>query len=347
LIVDHLLPGFRGVEGEGSESFPGGLLTLRNGKKLGVIRIAAFRERAFPQECERTVQELRLRADAECNSDCEDKIQLATANRLSAEVVNRGEQLRALGASGIVVDVTNNGGGTDWYEAVSRSLSSVPLIDDHMGFIRHPHWTTDLESRLQSVEADLKSGAEPRSVLEKAAGLLRSAIARSKEPCDRSHVFSDGKLDCSLSVNDQLFWTGVLAYAKPGSFASLESKTVLFQPLLYNYSEDSHRLPLYVVVDYRSFSSAERFAALLQDNSAATIVGELTAGAGCGFTNDGIPSRLTHSGAEVKIPDCVGLRRDGSNGNDGVTPDALVPWSTRDTSFTKATKLLQALDKLR
>ena len=52
-------------------------------------------------------------------------------------------------------------------------------------------------------------------VLEEAAARLRSAIARSKEFCDRSRVFSDGRLDCSLVVSDLLFWSGVLPYASP------------------------------------------------------------------------------------------------------------------------------------
>jgi C-terminal processing protease CtpA/Prc len=36
-------------------------------------------------------------------------------------------------------------------------------------------------------------------------------------------------------------------------------------------------------------SAAEYFAAILKDNKAATIIGELTGGAGCGSTNGGIP----------------------------------------------------------
>jgi hypothetical protein len=131
----------------------------------------------------------------------------------------------------------------------------------------------------------------PGTASEEAASRLRLAIARSKERCDRRRVFSDGKANCSLEVDDLLFWSGVLSYAKPGSFAGLKSQTTLFHPLRYAYTENTQRLPLLVVVDRRTWSSAERFASLLQDNAAATIVGELTGGAGCGFTNGGIPPR--------------------------------------------------------
>lgn len=196
------------------------------------------------------------------------------------------------------------------------------------------------------MESDLNKGAAPRSVLEEAAGKLRSAITASQQPRDRSRVFEGGSLNCSLVLTNVLFWSGVLPYAKPGSFAALESKTTLFKPFQYEYMENSDRLPLYVAVDRRTWFSAERFAALLQDNGAAMIVGELTGGAGCGYTGGGIPTTLAHSGAQVKMPDCVGLRGDGSNANDGVTPDVLVPWAARDTPYTKANKLLVYLGKI-
>ena len=340
-----LLPGFAAAGGDDSQLFSGGLLTLAGGAKLGLIRIPLFTEHSFPGECEKTIREMQLTDESKCDKECEQAIALATANRLTAAIVSRAGQLRGMGASALLVDVTRNDGGSDWNEAVSRSLSSVPLTEDRRGFIKHEHWTTELQTQLHGVEADLKSGEEPRVVLEEAAVRLRLAIARSKEFCDRSRVFYDGRLDCSLVVSDLLFWSGVLPYARPRSFPALASRTTLFHPLQYKYSEDAHRLPLYVAVDRHSWSSAERFASLLQDNAAATIIGELTGGAGCGFTNGGIPTTLSYSHAQVRMPDCLGFRKDGSNGNDGVTPDILVPWAERDTPFTKANKLLRALDK--
>jgi len=117
----------------------------------------------------------------------------------------------------------------------------------------------------------------------------------------------------------------------------------IFHPLRYTYSENPDRLPLYVLVDRHTWSAAEYFAALLQDNRAAVVVGELTGGAGCGYTNDGIPTLLPNSGAKVRMPDCVRLRKDGSNEVAGVTPDVLVPWANWESPFTKADKMLRYL----
>jgi hypothetical protein len=339
------LPNFAEVIGEGADSFPGGLLTVNN-TKVGVLRIASFTEHSFPSACESAVRDMHLNDDSACDHCPRGDIAREAGNRLTEALVRRAQQLRALGASALLVDITHNSGGDDWNQPVVRSLSPIPLVEERSGFIKHPHWTAILEDRLQKVESDLSEGAEPRELLMEAARELRKDIALSKETCDRSRVFDDGILNCSLVVDGGLFWSGVLPYAKPGSFPKLQSRKILFEPLEYNYAESSNRLPLIVAVDVDTHSSAERFAALLQDNKAATVVGELTGGAGCGYVSEGIPTTLAKSGAQVKMPDCVGFRKDGSNANEGVTPDVYVPWQQRDTPYTRADKVRAALEKL-
>jgi hypothetical protein len=67
-------------------------------------------------------------------------------------------------------------------------------------------------------------------------------------------------------------------------------------------------------------------------------------GAGCGFTNGGIPTVLPRSGAHVRIPDCARLRADGTNAVAGVTPDVGLPLLDRDSPFQRATKVVAGLD---
>jgi C-terminal processing protease CtpA/Prc len=98
------------------------------------------------------------------------------------------------------------------------------------------------------------------------------------------------------------------------------------------------------VVDRNTWSAAEYFAAILQDNHAAQIIGEVTGGAGCGYTDGGIPAKLKNSGAELKMPDCVRYRADGSNEVNGITPDILLPWSGHDSDFQRLNGLLAALN---
>ncbi len=85
---------------------------------------------------------------------------------------------------------------------------------------------------------------------------------------------------------------------------------------------------------------------MLQDNWAATVVGIPTAGAGCGYTNGGIPVRLKMTGARVKVPDCVQFRRDMSNMVEGVTPDVLVPWRSYDAPSQRAARAETALGRV-
>jgi len=149
-----------------------------------------------------------------------------------------------------------------------------------------------------------------------------------------------------MLADDYLYASGVVPYASPGSFTGLKSQVDLFHPAQYTYSEDTKRLPLYVLVDKDTWSAAEYAAALLQDNKAATIVGEPTGGAGCGYTGGGIPSQLKNSKAEVEMPDCVRLRGDGSNEVNGVIPDVLIPWARRDSPYERDRKLVTTLQSL-
>ncbi|HVI08862.1 MAG TPA: S41 family peptidase [Candidatus Binatia bacterium] len=324
--------------------FPGGLLRLRSGTVFGVIRIGLFSEHSYPEVCAQAVRDLRVSETAECDEKCEDQVQLATANLLTSALVKRAAALGAVGATALLIDITHNGGGSDWVDAPPRALSSVPLRDSKMAFIKHEHWTKELQDRLGDVQTDIQNRAGSAQLLDAAVSKLEKAIDASKQPCNATGVWNTGKLNCSPLVKELLFASGILDYAKPGSLASLQSRTVLFYPSRYAYSESPKALPLYVVVDRETWSAAEYFAALLQDNHAATIVGEVTGGAGCGYTNGGIPSKLKNSGAQLEMPDCVRFRADGSNEVNGITPDVLLPWAEHDSAFQRAKKLHAALE---
>jgi Peptidase family S41 len=323
--------------------FPGGILKA-GGRTFGLIRIGVFTEKGFPDVCHQAVQHIGLSANGACNGACADKVELKTSDLLTAALTLRAEQLRHAGANALLIDITRNGGGSDWVDAPPRALSPKPLRDPRLSFVKSDHWAKQLEDMLRDVEADQHSGHESDPVLRDAAVKLREAIAASKESCNADRVWVDGKLNCSLLASDFLFASGVLPHATPGDLIGYKSQLALFYPARYAYTENTNRLPLYVLVDKDTFSAAEYFAALLQDNQAATIVGELTGGAGCGYTNGGIPTQLKNSKAEVQMPDCVRLRADGSDEVNGITPDVLVPWAKRDSAYQRVRKLMTTLN---
>ncbi len=109
------------------------------------------------------------------------------------------------------------------------------------------------------------------------------------------------------------------------------------------------RGPLIVLVNQETWSAAEEFAAILQDNRAGVILGERTGGAGCGHTDGAQPVVLANSRAKVSVPDCVRFRADGSNEVRGIIPDVLVGSKLQDGKALKAqliaAKLPEAIRK--
>jgi C-terminal processing protease CtpA/Prc len=98
-----------------------------------------------------------------------------------------------------------------------------------------------------------------------------------------------------------------------------------------------------VLVNAGTASAAEELAALLQDNRAAVIIGAPTLGAGCGYTRGGMDVVLRHSGATLRMPDCVRFRADGSNEVSGIDPDVLVGFRSNDGPTRRGKRLAASL----
>ncbi len=328
-------PGFKPVQDADAVDFPGGLVHLK-GTTIGVVRIGLFSEHSHMALCHQAQKKLAKSDDAPCTDACEDDFEFAVADLLTAALERRLHSLRAAGATHILIDITGNGGGTNWVQPAARVMTPIPLKSPRIAFVKSDHWVKQLQERLHDVTADaLRSTSEDAAVLAQASADLRDAQAHAMPDCDRSTLWKGTTVDCSQVYKPHLFTSGTLAYAKPGSFPNLKSRYVLFDPLHYHYHEGVNQLPVIVLVDNNTASSAEYFAAMLQDNHAATIVGVVTNGCGCGFTNGGIATTLKNSHASVRLPDCIRLRADGSNEVAGITPDFLVPWPEQTTPYQR------------
>ena len=246
----------------------------------------------------------------------------------------------------LLVNITRNGGGSNWVEPAARTLSAKPLRSPRLGFIRHEHWARQMKDRLTDIESALpQSTASQQKLLMRAADATRLALAEARKPCDRAALWNNEKPGCSLVVSEPpLYASGILAYGKPGEFAG---KPSLFNGAWYTYKEGVYSGPLIVLVDEGTASASEYFAAMLADNRAATIIGEPTFGAGCGYTNGGIPTVLKNSNGRVRMPDCVRFRLDGSNEVGGITPDKLIAWRSNDTRYQRAKRVLETLSELK
>jgi C-terminal processing protease CtpA/Prc len=129
----------------------------------------------------------------------------------------------------------------------------------------------------------------------------------------------------------------------PESLRGKSWAATVFTPMEHPYREGIWDGPLMVLVDGESWSASEEFAAILQDNRAALVIGEPTGGAGCGHTDGSEPVVLRNSGARLELPDCARIRADGSNEVRGVVPDLLIGWGRHDGPQLRASRLLAKL----
>lgn len=340
------LNNFREIKTDDSKYFSIGVLPVAANKDIGVIRIAIFSEYAFPDLCEQAVAEMSLTKDSPCDEECEERVERSAANLLTAALARQIEALKRNQTSVLLVDITGNGGGTNWTEPAARTLSAKTLRSPRQQFIRHAHWTNQLKRRLEIIEVDAQQPSPNRELLLQGADILRKAILESQKLCDRGGVWENRKPDCSLVADaPPLYPQSVLAFAKPGSLPDKPSSRFLFYPSRYTYREGVYAGQLLILVDQGTWSSAEYFAAMLRDNNAATIIGEPTGGAGCGYTNGGIQTYLKNSRARIKIPDCVRLRSDGTNEVAGITPDVLIPWRPNDSRYQRVKRVFDALSE--
>lgn len=93
----------------------------------------------------------------------------------------------------------------------------------------------------------------------------------------------------------------------------------------FHYERGVYDGPLYIWSNSNTASATEDLVGRLKESGAATLIGARTYGAGCGFTNGGIPLKLKHLGLSVQISDCVRYLRTGANEVLGIEPDVALP----------------------
>ena len=337
--VARSLPGYRPLEGD--SGFPAGVVEVE-GQTVGVIRIALFSPQAHPAACAAALAELRP-AGEPCDDDCTDRLWSLAADRVTADFSDRLRALKAAGATTLLVDIAGNGGGTEWVEAVVRTVTPVRLRSARVGFIRHPHWAEALaagERRMRETAAG--QPPEDRARLERYAAAYAAARAQAEQPCDPAPLFEGRAPDCDWLGRGEIYSTGPEAALDPAIIGKPWAAEV-FAPLAFAFEPGVWTGPLVLLVDGGTGSASEQFAAVLQDNRAAVILGAPTAGAGCGHTRGGLDTVLRHSGATLRLPDCARFRADGRNEVSGIDPDVLIGFRENDGPARRVKRLEAAL----
>src|SRR5436190_8494107 len=332
--VAPALAGYRPVEG--GEMFATGMVAA-GGERIGIIRIGIFQPQGGPGWGEGAIAALAIDPDRPCDDECTDHILTWAYRRMMAEFEARIERLRAAGATVLMVDISGNGGGSEWAEAAARSVSPVPLTSERRAFVRGAHWAR----QWRELAALLREQAASAGAADRARLLAWAAEAEAAER--RAGPCSQGA-DCPRLV-EAGYATGLVGAAPAGAFAGRPWAPYIFSPAQHPYRDHVWQGPLIVLVDQETWSAAEEFAAVLQDNRAAIILGARTGGAGCGHTNGGTPTVLSNSGATLELPDCVRLRAEGSNQVRGIIPDELVGMRANDGNRMKGAMVTAALGR--
>jgi hypothetical protein len=241
------LPGWQALE---SAPFTAGI-----SGDLGVLRIAAFGEDRYLGQCEQAfVAGLDARA-----------LQLRVRAALQHSLEQTLQTLQQAGARRLLIDLSGNGGGTEWVSEVIVLFAQRPL------------------QRTEAVGVDA--------------------------PCDRRGIWR-GETVCP-------------ALATERSVATLDGRGLWRGEVL-------------ILADHRTGSAAEDFLVWLQGNGVARVIGERSAGAGCGYVNGGHRSVMKASRFDVRMPNCARLFADGRNEVEGVQPDLPLQISDRKGEETIA-----------
>lgn len=329
------LAGYRPLAGD-PNIFAAGLVKS-DGATVGLVRIPLFQPHAYPQLCSDAVEALKIPANQPCDETCDNKIITWAYRRMGQSLERRLVELKQAGADVLVVDITGNGGGSEWAEAAARMMTPRQLVSARHGFVRGEHWARQwgrLAEKLRDHAA--KAKGEDRRLLIGLAAKADSAAAAAATPCAATDR------DCER-IGSVGFSTGLIGSAPSGSFAGKDWAVDVFNPAQHHYRDGVWSGPLIILVDNETWSAAEQFAAVLQDNRAAVVLGARTGGAGCGYSWGGHPTKLANSGAILQLPDCVRFRADGSNEVRGIIPDEMVGIRASDGAALRARMVAERL----
>lgn len=337
------LPDFTPIPLPPENVFPTGVVA-RGSRRVGIIKIPLFMALGFPGLCELALNDLHIDRTGKCDDDCRDRVWQRAENILTVQFEAAIEAVKAAGASVLVVDLAGNTGGSEWEGAASRMVTPIRLESLRNYFIKEPLWVRHFEQQKRDLESARRvASREDRKLLTRFIEQIGESEREAREPCDASALWKRKRPSCNR-LGDAFFSTGLLSSADPVALRVKPWAPLVFSPLQYPYREGVWRGPLIVVVDGHSASASEHFAAELQDNHAAIIVGSPTYGAGCGSTDGGTPTQLSHSGGILEVSDCVRIRRNGQNLASGIQPDILVGLRENDAVKKRAFLLNEKLN---
>lgn len=328
------LPGYTPLNSEADPALRAGILALPGGAKVGVLRLHEFDALRYPGLCHALWPQLR-------HADSIGDMRSLLVNGWVAVIAGSLRRFQQEGVDAVLVDVGDNPGGDDSGDTLARLFTPRPVTSAALLVSESAAGRPYLDEQYERLDDALRhhhAAATARRLLTtERARFGASRRALSLPACDLSWVWQT-----------QQAWNGgqcrrlVAAGTSGGPLPSPAVDTLddfLIAHRL-DWAQDirhhwgAWRGPVYVLTNSKTASSAEMFAARVQDNHIARIIGTPSGGYGCGFMSAGPLRQLPHSHLRMRIPDCVRLRANGTDEVAGITPD--LPLTPRAGEGTRA-----------
>lgn len=336
------LSGFTLV-GSGEDTlFRSGVLRT-GGRSIGLIRIRNFNPAQYPAACEAAWRAATpaQRADRE---GFDERVQAEWLRALAAAIA----RLAALRPDAMLVDIGANSGGNDSGDWAARLFTDAPLRSARMLMTAGPVAIRYFDEESEALTGPLATAdpASARAGREALAALATRRDAATAAVCEMSWVWRERRPwrsgGCDR-LTDAGFASGLVDYRPPGAIRDAAIARHVYWPSRADPWRGSWRGPIYVFTNNATYSAAEMFAAVLQNNRAAKTVGSRTGGDGCGFVVDTDPVTLPALGMQIRMPNCVRLRASGGDEVAGVGPDLPVPSRQGQSPRARAAEVAAAI----
>jgi hypothetical protein len=338
--------GFELAEDGQSRPFRSGIMTLGS-HRIGVLRVESFSMDNFVSLC-------RLNWKADGVDDRGDvnrsALERAVAKAWYVELAARLRWFANRKVDAVLVDIGGNGGGDDSGDIAARLFTGLPIRSSPLLIKKGDAAVGYAAEQLEEIDRGLSLDPAPpaRLLLTQARESLAAAQTLAPGPaCDLSWVWREQRPwnprgSCSDLVQIGTAG-GPIERLDPAVIPDARVARRLSWSIEARESWGAWSGPVYVLIDGRTASSAEMFAATLQNNSVARVVGVQSAGAGCGSMGPNGTIWLKATRLSFSFPTCVRLRADGSDEVAGIRPDIPVAPIHGESRRARAVRLLATI----
>lgn len=337
------LPGYHPLNDVADPMLRAGTLSLPDGHTIGLLRLHEFDALRYPGVCHALWPQLR---QADATAEMRGTVGRSWVAAIAASL----RRFQQDGVDAVLVDVGDNPGGDDSGDTLARLFTSQPVASAVLEVSQSAAGKPYLDEQYERLDDALRHH-HPNAAARRLLSTQRAAFQASRQavampPCDLSWAWHTQQAWDAAPCR-RLVAAGTSGGPLPSPAVDTLDDFLIAHRLDWAQDLRGHwgawNGPVYVLTNGKTASSAEMFAARMQDNHMARIVGTHSGGYGCGFMSADAPPELPHSHLRVRVPNCVRLRADGSDEVAGITPDLPVIPRSGESARARAQRVVDTL----